>query len=155
TLQERPLKPTEIAVGGADDEVGIAVAVPIGDRQGSTIGNERHIEQLARSEAASADVAKEHDSPVGRAGKSLVGKPALSPQPERDEERPFAVDKEKIVAESRYDGKSVLWTNNDLVVADAALLLKPFDDTVRDQLFCSFVALLLRSELQAARGRAL
>ena len=51
-LQERPLKPTEIAVGCAHDEVGIAVAVPIGDRHAATIGNERHVEGLARSKAA-------------------------------------------------------------------------------------------------------
>ena len=93
----------------------------------------------------------------------------------------FAVDEDKIVAEARYDGKWVLRTNTELSTADVAIQFKRLwmveqwfrsckslletrpiyhqcDETIRGHVFCSFLALLLRHELQArlvARGRHL
>jgi hypothetical protein len=84
----------------------------------------------------------------------------------------FAIDEPKILDEARYDGKWVLRTNTDLVAAEVALKYKQLwmveeifrsaktlletrpifhkcDDTIRGHVFCSFLALVLRKELQA------
>jgi hypothetical protein len=92
----------------------------------------------------------------------------------------FAVDDAKIAEEARYDGTWVLRTNTELAAAEAALQYKRLwlveqwfrdsktllatrpiyhqrDATIRGHVFCSFLALLLRQELQArleARGQA-
>jgi len=86
----------------------------------------------------------------------------------------------KIEAEARFDGKSVLRTNLDLDAADIAIAYRELwlvedvfrtmksilstrpiyhrrDETIRGHVFCSFLALLLRTELQsrlADRGTA-
>ena len=83
----------------------------------------------------------------------------------------FAIDEDKIKEEARYDGKWVLTTNTDLTAADVALKYKQLwmvedvfrsmkslldtrpiyhkcDETIRGHVFCSFLALLLRKELQ-------
>jgi hypothetical protein len=88
------------------------------------------------------------------------------------------IDQAKVAAEARYDGKFVLRTNTTLPAAEVAvqykrlLLVEPFfraakslletrpifhqwDATIRGQVFCSFLALVLIDELQralAARG---
>jgi hypothetical protein len=90
----------------------------------------------------------------------------------------FQIDFDKIEEEARYDGKWVLRTNTDLPAREVALKYKQLwqveaifrtmksqlttrpifhkcDDTIRGHVFCSFLALLLRDELQrrlAARG---
>ena len=83
----------------------------------------------------------------------------------------FAVDEGKIKEEARYDGKWVLTTNMDLAPAEVALKYKQLwmvedvfrsmkslldtrpiyhkcDETIRGHVFCSFLALLLRKELE-------
>jgi transposase len=83
----------------------------------------------------------------------------------------FAVDEDKIKEEARYDGKWVLTTNMDLPPAEVALKYKQLwmvedvfrsmkslldtrpiyhkcDETIRGHVFCSFLALLLRKELE-------
>ena len=83
----------------------------------------------------------------------------------------FTVDEDKINEEARYDGKWVLTTNTDLPTAEVALKYKQLwmvedvfrsmksildtrpiyhrcDETIRGHVFCSFLALLLRKELQ-------
>jgi len=83
----------------------------------------------------------------------------------------FAVDEDKIKEEARYDGKWVLTTNMDLAPAEVALKYKQLwmvedvfrsmkslldtrpiyhkcDETIRGHVFCSFLALLLRKELE-------
>jgi transposase len=93
----------------------------------------------------------------------------------------FAVDEAKIAEEARYDGTWVLRTNTELPTAEVALQFKQLwtvehwfrsckslletrpiyhqrDETIRGHVFCSFLALLLRHELQArleARGHCL
>ena len=92
----------------------------------------------------------------------------------------FAVDEAKVAAEARYDGTWVLRTNTELATADVALQFKRLwmvehwfrsckslletrpiyhkcDETIRGHVFCSFLALVLRHELQArlaAKGQA-
>ena len=83
----------------------------------------------------------------------------------------FTVDEDKINQEARYDGKWVLTTNTDLPTAEVALKYKQLwmvedvfrsmksildtrpvfhrcDETIRGHVFCSFLALLLRKELE-------
>ena len=93
----------------------------------------------------------------------------------------FTIDEDKIKAEARYDGKWVLTTNTDLAPAEVALKYKQLwmvedvfrsmkslldtrpiyhkcDETIRGHVFCSFLALLLRKELQdrlASKGARL
>src|SRR5512142_3075638 len=92
----------------------------------------------------------------------------------------FQVDEAKIAEDARYDGKWVLRTNTDLDSAEVALQSKQLsmveqrfrsckallqtrpiyhrcDETIRGHVFCSFLALVLRQELQARleeRGHA-
>jgi transposase len=84
----------------------------------------------------------------------------------------FQVDEAKIAEDARYDGKWVLRTNTELDSAEAAsqykrlwmvehwfrsckslLQTRPIfhkcDETIRGHVFCSFLALVLRQELQA------
>jgi transposase len=88
----------------------------------------------------------------------------------------FAVDEDKIKEEARYDGKWVLTTNTNLPVHEVALKYKQLwmveemfrsmkslldtrpiyhkcDETIRGHVFCSFLALLLRKELQDRLAR--
>ena len=83
----------------------------------------------------------------------------------------FVVDEDKIKEEARYDGKWVLTTNTDLPTGEVALKYKQLwmvedafrsmksllntrpiyhqcDETIRGHVFCTFLALLLRKELQ-------
>jgi hypothetical protein len=84
----------------------------------------------------------------------------------------FRIDEAKIKEEARYDGKWVLRTNMDLDTAEVALQYKRLwmveawfrssktllqtrpiyhkcDETIRGHVFCSFLALVLRQELEA------
>lgn len=83
----------------------------------------------------------------------------------------LSIDPEKIEREKRFDGKWVLRTNTDLDAAEVAMRYKQLwvvehifrsmksllstrpiyhkrDETIRGHVFCSFLALLLRHELQ-------
>ena len=83
----------------------------------------------------------------------------------------FAVDEDKVKEEARYDGKWVLTTNTDLSAREVALKYKQLwmveavfrsmkslldtrpifhkrDETIRGHVFCSFLALVLRKELE-------
>ena len=90
------------------------------------------------------------------------------------------IDEEKVRYEKRFDGKWVLRTNLDLEAADIAIAYKKLgmvedifrtmksvletrpiyhrlDETIRGHVFCSFLALRLRAELEdrlAAKGHA-
>jgi hypothetical protein len=82
-----------------------------------------------------------------------------------------SIDFEKVKAEARFDGKWILRTNTDLATAQLALKYKELwqvervfrdvksmletrpvfhqrDDTIRGHVFCSFLALVLRKELE-------
>ena len=88
----------------------------------------------------------------------------------------FAVDEDKIKEEARYDGKWVLTTNTDLPAREVALKYKQLwmvedvfrsmkslldtrpiyhkrDETIRGHVFCSFLALQLRKELEDRLAR--
>ena len=105
-----------------------------------------------------------------RGDKSLVGNRGFRKYLKGGGSR-FALDEKKIKQESRYDGKWVLRTNTDLSTAEVALKYKQLwmvelmfrstkslletrpiwhkcDATIRGHVFCSFLALVLRTELQ-------
>ena len=88
----------------------------------------------------------------------------------------FQIDEAKIQEEARYDGKWVLRTNTDTDTAEVALQFKRLwmveawfrscksllqtrpiyhkcDETIRGHVFCSFLALVLRQELEARLAR--
>ena len=89
----------------------------------------------------------------------------------------FIIDEKKILEDARYDGKWVLTTDTDLPAAEVALKYKELlrverifrdmksvldtrpifhqcDETIRGHVFCSFLALVLRKELECALERA-
>ena len=110
--------------------------------------------------------------------KSLVGNKGYRRYLSDDGPRRFRIDEAKIAEDARYDGKWVLRTNTEFDSAEVALQYKRLwmvehwfrscqsllqtrpidhrcDETIRGHVFCSFLALILRQELQArldARG---
>lgn len=115
-----------------------------------------------------------------KGAKSLVGNKGYRKYLQA-EGQSFRVDEDKIQEEARYDGKWVLRTNTDLPTAEVALKYKQLwmvedlfrtvksiletrpiyhkcDETIRGHVFASFLALVLRKELQdrlEARGEHL
>jgi len=102
--------------------------------------------------------------------KSLVGNRGYRKYLKQSKAK-FEVDEAKIKQEARFDGKWVLRTNTDLPAADVALKYKQLwmvehvfrstksiletrpvwhkcDGTIRGHVFCSFLALVLRKELE-------
>ena len=113
--------------------------------------------------------------------KSLIGNRGYRRFVSSESATRFQIDEAKIAEEARYDGKWVLRTNTELATEDVALQYKRLwmvehwfrsckslletrpiyhkcDATIRGHVFCSFLALVLRQELQArleARGHDL
>jgi hypothetical protein len=104
--------------------------------------------------------------------KSLVGNKGYRRYLSGSDSPHFEIDEAKIVEDARYDGKWVLRTNTALDSAEVALQYKRLwtveywfrscksllqtrpifhqcDETIRGHVFCSFLALVLRQELQA------
>jgi transposase len=107
---------------------------------------------------------------LGNGDKSLVGNKGYRKYL-RAGGKQFAVDEDKIKGEARYDGKWVLTTNTELPAPEVALKYKQLwmvedvfrsmkslldtrpifhkcDETIRGHVFCSFLALQLRKELE-------
>jgi DDE family transposase len=104
--------------------------------------------------------------------KSLVGNKGYRRYLSGSDSAHFRIDEAKIAEDARYDGKWVLRTNTELNSAEVALQYKQLwmvehwfrscksllqtrpiyhkcDETIRGHVFCSFLALVLRQELQA------
>jgi transposase len=136
-------------------------------------------EEVAHDRAAREAIVTGLREQLRRGDKSLVGNKGYRRFLKIEGDKHFAVDDAKIEEEARYDGTWVLRTNTDLATADVALQFKRLwmveqwfrsckslletrpiyhhcDDTIRGHVFCSFLALVLRYELQArlkAKGR--
>jgi DDE family transposase len=103
--------------------------------------------------------------------KSLVGNKGYRRYLSSKDSPGFRIDEAKIAEDARYDGKWVLRTNTELDSAEVALQYKrswmveqwfrscksllqtrpifhKCDETIRGHVFCSFLALVLRQELQ-------
>jgi transposase len=121
-----------------------------------------------------AVVAALHEA-LRRGDKSLVGNRGYR-KFLRSGGQQFAVDEDKVKQEARYDGKWVLTTNTDLPACEMALKYKQLwmveavfrsmkslldtrpifhkcDETIRGHVFCSFLALVLRKELEDRLAR--
>jgi hypothetical protein len=104
--------------------------------------------------------------------KSLVGNKGYRRYLSGSDSPRFEIDEAKIAEDARYDGKWVLRTNTELDSAEVALQYKRLwtvehwfrscksllqtrpifhkcDETIRGHVFCSFLALVLRQELQS------
>jgi transposase len=104
--------------------------------------------------------------------KSLVGNKGYRRYLSGGDSPHFQIDEAKLAEDARYDGKWVLRTNTELDSAEVALQYKRLwavehwfrscksllqtrpiyhkcDETIRGHVFCSFLALVLRQELQA------
>lgn len=104
--------------------------------------------------------------------KALVGNKGYRRYLKVEGDSHFVIDQAKLKDEARFDGKWVLRTNTELSTADVALQYKKLwmveqwfrsckslletrpiyhkrDETIRGHVFCSFLALVLRQELQA------
>ena len=112
---------------------------------------------------------------LGNGDKSLVGNKGYRKYL-RAGGKQFSVDEDKIKEEARYDGKWVLTTNTDLAPREVALQYKQLwmvedvfrsmkslldtrpifhrtDEAIRGHVFCSFLALVLRKELEDRLAR--
>lgn len=131
----------------------------------------------ARREAIVASLREQ----LRRGDKALVGNKGYRRYLKVEGEGHFALDEAKLAEEARYDGTWVLRTNTDWPAAEVAQRYKKLwqvehwfrdckslvetrpiyhqrDETIRGHVFCSFLALVLRHELQArleARGHEL
>src|SRR5512143_2463497 len=104
--------------------------------------------------------------------KSLVGNKGYRRYLSGRDSAHFQIDEAKVAEDARYDGKWVLRTNTELDSAEVALQYKQLwmveqwfrscktllqtrpifhrrDETIRGHVFCSFLALVLRQELQS------
>ena len=130
--------------------------------------NAEEVEHDRAARAAIVAGLREH---LQQGDKSLVGNKGYRRFLKVAGDGHFAVDEAKIAEEARYDGTWVLCTNTELPTAEVALQFKRLwlveqwfrsckslletrpifhhcDDTIRGHVFCSFLALLLRHELQ-------
>jgi transposase len=130
-------------------------------------------EDEARKEAADREAIVAALREQLRCGdKALVGNKGYRRYLSGSDSPPFQIDEAKIAAEARSDGTWVLRTHTDLDAAEGALQFKRLwrvepwfrscksllqtrpifpkcDETIRGHVFCSFLALVLRQELQA------
>jgi len=141
------------------------------------VDNRRYIVCLnddeARKDAADRDaIVAALREQLRRGDKSLVGNKGYRRYLAGGGPDHFQVDEAKIAEDARYDGKWVLRTNTELDSANVALQYKQLwtvehwfrscksllqtrpiyhkrDETIRGHVFCSFLALVLRQELQA------
>jgi transposase len=139
------------------------------------VGDRRYIvclnEEQARKDAADREALLDSLQQQLRHGaKSLVGNKGYRKFLKAQGES-FTIDEDRIAAEARLDGKWVLRTNAELAAAEVAVKYKQLwtvediirsmksllesrpvfhtrDETIRGHVFCSYLALVLRKELQ-------
>ena len=147
------------------------------------VGERRYVVRLnedeARKDAADREaIVQALREQLRHGDKSLVGNKGYRRYLSDDGPQRFRIDEAKIAEDARYDGKWVLRTNTEFDSAEVALQYKRLwmvehwfrscksllqtrpidhrcDETIRGHVFCSFLALILRQELQArldARG---
>jgi hypothetical protein len=140
------------------------------------VGDRRYVvclnEDEARKDAADREaIVAALREQLRNGDKSLVGNKGYRRYLSGDDSSHFAVDEAKLVEDARYDGKWVLRTNTELDSGEVALQYKRLwmvehwfrscksllqtrpiyhkcDETIRGHVFCSFLALVLRQELQ-------
>jgi hypothetical protein len=150
----------------------------VGDRRYVVCYNEDQAKKDAADRTAIVESLKEK---LKAGDKSLVGNKGYRRYLKSGGPEHFTIDETKIAAEQRFDGMWVLRTNTELPAAEVALKYKQLwmvesifrsakslletrpiyhkvDDTIRGHVFCSFLALVLRKELETrleSRGEKL
>jgi hypothetical protein len=150
------------------------------------VGGKRYIvcynEEQARKDAADREAIVESLKEKLKSGdKSLVGNKGYRRYLKSAGSQHFTLDEEKLIEEQKFDGTWVLRTNTSYSAVEVALKYKQLwmvesifrtakalletrpiyhhcDDTIRGHVFCSFLALMLRKELEMrleARGQKL
>ncbi|HEX7508653.1 MAG TPA: IS1634 family transposase, partial [Polyangia bacterium] len=142
--------------------------VVIGDRRYVVCLNEEQRRKDAADREAIVEQLREH---LKRGDKDLIGNKGYRKYVQAASEKHFSIDEAKIKEEARYDGKWVLRTNlgdepeiialayKELwMVEDMFRTMKSIletrpiyhkrDETIRGHVFCSFLALLLKRELE-------
>jgi transposase len=140
------------------------------------VGGKRYIvcynEDQARKDAADrAAIVESLKEKLKNGDKSLVGNKGYRRYLKSAGKEHFTIDEAKLAAEQRFDGMWVLRTNTAFAPAEVALKYKQLwmvesifrsakslletrpiyhkvDDTIRGHVFCSFLALVLRKELE-------
>ncbi len=140
------------------------------------VGGKRYIvcynEDQARKDAADrAAIVESLKEKLKNGDKSLVGNKGYRRYLKPAGKEHFTIDEAKLAAEQRFDGMWVLRTNTAFAAAEVALKYKQLwmvesifrsakslletrpiyhkvDDTIRGHVFCSFLALVLRKELE-------
>jgi transposase len=129
-------------------------------------------EQVEHDRAQRAQIVAALREQLRQGDKSLVGNKGYRRYLKVEGDRHFVIDEAKLAEEARYDGTWVLRTNTELASAEVALQYKKLwmveqwfrtckslldtrpifhhrDETIRGHVFCSFLALVLRQELQS------
>ncbi|MBS3733076.1 MAG: IS1634 family transposase [Desulfobacterales bacterium] len=137
------------------------------DRRYIVCLNERQAAKDRLTREAIIEALKEK---IPQGPKSLVGNKGYR-RYVRIEKHSASIDSEKVKSEARFDGKYILRTNTDLPADKVAMKYKELwqvervfrdiksmfetrpifhqrDDTIRGHVFCSFLALVLRKELE-------
>jgi hypothetical protein len=149
--------------------------VKVGERRYVVCVNPEQVEQDRQKREQIVASLREQ---LRRGDKALVGNKGYKRYLKVEGDSHFVIDEAKLEEEARFDGTWVLRTNTDWSSADVALQYKKLwmveqwfrnckslletrpiyhhcDETIRGHVFCSFLALVLRQELQArlaARG---
>lgn len=131
-----------------------------------------NVEQVEHDRRQRAEIVQGLREQLRQGDKSLVGNKGYRRYLQVEGNGHFVIDEAKLEEEARYDGTWVLRTNMELPTAEVALQYKKLwmvehwfrsckslldtrpifhrrDETIRGHVFCSFLALVLRQELQA------
>src|SRR6201982_222539 len=132
----------------------------------------RNCQEAGKDAADRASIVAALERQLAKGDKALVGNTGFRRYLKTISEEHFAIDPDKIEAEKKCDGIFVLRTNTDLNPLEAMLCYKQLwtveqtfrtakhllatrpifhklDETIRGHVFCSFLALVLKAELEA------
>ena len=163
-----PSVPLVIPRQGRPDTELQAKEVKVGDRRYIVCRNLVEAAQAARTREAVVATLR---AKLRHGDKSLVGNSAYRRYLKTPAEQHFTIDEDRIAEDARYDGLYILRTNTqmhplnamlryrDLLVVEqlfrshkALLATRPIfhqtDEAIRGHVFCSFLALVLRKELE-------
>jgi transposase len=139
----------------------------------------RNRQEAEKDAADRASIVTALERQLAKGDKALIGNTGFRRYLKTISDEHFAIDSDKIEEEKKFDGIFVLRTNTDLNPLEAMLCYKQLwtveqtfrtakhllstrpifhklDETIRGHVFCSFLALLLKTELEeriAALGR--
>jgi transposase len=131
----------------------------------------RNRQEAEKDAANRASIVAALERQLAKGDKALIGNTGFRRYLKTISEQHFAIDPDKIEEERRFDGIFVLRTNTDLNPLEAMLCYKQLwtveqtfrtakhlfstrpifhklDETIRGHVFCSFLALVLKTELE-------